>query len=40
MDDEYLKTLNSLKTCFSELENESAVKEIDNEIEQLAESKR
>ena len=40
MDDEYLKTLNSLKACFSELENESAVKEIDNEIEQLAESKR
>ena len=40
MDDEYLKTLNSLKACFSELKNESAVKEIDNEIEQLVESKR
>ena len=40
MDDEYLKTLNSLKACFSELKNESAVKEIDKEIEQLAESKR
>lgn len=40
MDDEYLKTLNSLKACFSELENESAVKEIDDEIEQLAESNR
>ena len=40
MDDEYLKTLNSLKACFSELKNESAVKEIDKEIEQLAENKR
>ena len=40
MDDEYLKTLNSLKACFSELKNESAVKEIDKELEQLAESKR
>ena len=40
MDDEYLKTLNSLKACFSELKNESAVKEIDKEIEQLVESKR
>ena len=40
MDDEYLKTLNSLKACFSELKNVSAVKEIDKEIEQLAESKR
>ena len=40
MEDEYLKTLNSLKACFSELKNESAVKEIDKEIEQLAESKR
>ena len=40
MDDEYLKTLNSLKVCFSELKNESAVKEIDKEIEQLAESLR
>lgn len=40
MDDEYLKALNSLKACFSELKNEGAVKEIDKEIEQLAESKR